>query len=61
MSETLTESQKEIDGLVKKALKALDDFANKLKEKYDYLPQILSKEAFDGYIHEYAEQLKEQK
>lgn len=41
--------------------KALDDFSNKLKEKYDYLPQILSKEAFDGYIDEYAEQLKEQK
>ena len=39
--------------------KALDDFANTLKENYDYLPQILSKKAFDGYIDDYAEQLKE--
>lgn len=38
--------------------KALDDFANTLKENYDYLPQILSQEAFDRYIDEYAEQLK---
>ena len=38
--------------------KALDDFANALKENYDYLPQILLQEAFDGYIDEYAEQLK---
>lgn len=37
---------------------ALDDFANTLKENYDYLPQILSQEAFDKYIDEYAEQLK---
>lgn len=38
--------------------KAIDDFANALTENYDYLPQILSQEAFDGYIDEYAEQLK---
>lgn len=38
--------------------KALDDFANTLKENYDYLPQIFSKEAFVRYIDEYAEQLK---
>ena len=38
--------------------KAIDDFANTLKENYDYLPQILSQEVFDGYIDEYAEQLK---
>lgn len=39
--------------------KAIDDFANTLKKNYDYLPQILSQKAFDGYIDEYAEQLKE--
>ena len=39
--------------------KAIDDFANVLKENYDYLPQILSQEAFGLYIDEYAEQLKE--
>ena len=39
--------------------KAIDDFANILKENYDYLPQILSQEAFDRYIDEYGEQLKE--
>ena len=39
--------------------KDIDDFANVLKENYDYLPQILSQEAFDIYIDEYAEQLKE--
>lgn len=38
--------------------KAIDDFANTLTENYDYLPQILSQEAFGGYIDEYAEQLK---
>ena len=38
--------------------KAIDDFANTLIENYDYLPQILSQEAFGGYIDEYAEQLK---
>ena len=38
--------------------KALDDFANTLKENYDYLPQIFSQEVFGGYIDEYAEQLK---
>ena len=38
--------------------KAIDDFANTLKENYDYLPQILSQEAFGAYIDEYAEQLK---
>ena len=38
--------------------KAIDDFANVLKENYDYLPQILSQEAFGLYIDEYAEQLK---
>lgn len=38
--------------------KAIDDLSNILKENYDYLPQILSQEAFDGYIDEYAEQLK---
>ena len=38
---------------------AIDDFANVLKENYDYLPQILSQEAFGIYIDEYAEQLKE--
>ena len=37
---------------------AIDDFANVLKENYDYLPQILSQEAFGLYIDEYAEQLK---
>ena len=39
--------------------KAIDDFANILKENYAYLPQILSQEAFDRYIDEYGEQLKE--
>lgn len=38
--------------------KALDDFANTLKENYDYLPQIFSQEAFGRYVDEYAEQLK---
>ena len=38
--------------------KAIDDFSNVLKENYDYLPQILSQEAFGLYIDEYAEQLK---
>lgn len=38
--------------------KDIDDFANVLKENYDYLPQILSQEAFGIYIDEYAEQLK---
>ena len=38
--------------------KAIDDLSNTLKENYDYLPQILSQEAFDGYIDEIAEQLK---
>ena len=38
--------------------KYIDDFANVLKENYDYLPQILSQEAFGLYIDEYAEQLK---
>ena len=38
--------------------KAIDDFANTLTENYDYLPQILSQEAFDGYIDGYAEQIK---
>ena len=36
----------------------IDDFANVLKENYDYLPQILSQESFGLYIDEYAEQLK---
>ena len=39
--------------------KAIDDLSNTLKENYDYLPQILSQEAFDRYIDEYGEQLKE--
>ena len=39
--------------------KYIDDFANVLKENYDYLPQILSQEAFGLYIDEYAERLKE--
>ena len=38
--------------------KDIDDFANVLKENYDYLPQILSQEAFGIYIDEYAERLK---
>ena len=38
--------------------KDIDDFANVLKENYDYLPQILSQEAFGIYIDKYAEQLK---
>ena len=38
--------------------KAIDDFANTLTDNYDYLPQILSQEAFGLYIDEYAEQLK---
>ena len=38
--------------------KAIDDLSNILKENYDYLPQIFSKEAFVRYIDEYAEQLK---
>ena len=38
--------------------KAIDDFANVLKENYDYLPQILSQEAFGICIDEYAEKLK---
>ena len=38
--------------------KAIDDLSNTLKENYDYLPQIFTKEAFDGYVDEYAEQLK---
>lgn len=39
--------------------KYIDDFANVLKENYDYLPQILSQESFGLYIDEHAEQLKE--
>ena len=39
--------------------KDIDDFANVLKENYDYLSQILSQETFGIYIDEYAEQLKE--
>lgn len=39
--------------------KYIDDFANVLKENYDYLPQILSQESFGLYIDEYSEQLKE--
>lgn len=39
--------------------KAIDDFANVLKENYDYLPQILSQESFALYIDEHAEQLKD--
>ena len=39
---------------------AIDDFANVLKENYDYLPQILSQKAFSLYIDKYTEQLKEQ-
>ena len=38
--------------------KYIDDFANVLKENYDYLPQILSQESFGLYIDEYAELLK---
>ena len=38
--------------------KAIDDLSNTLKENYDYLPQIFSKEEFVRYIDEYAEQLK---
>lgn len=38
--------------------KAVDDFSNALKENYDYLPQIFSREAFCRYIDEYAEPLK---
>ena len=38
--------------------KAIDDLSNTLKENYDYLPQIFSREAFCRYIDEYAEQLK---
>ena len=38
--------------------RAIDDFADTLKENYDYLPQIFSKEEFVRYIDEYAEQLK---
>ena len=38
--------------------KYIDDFANVLKENYDYLPQILSQESFGLYIDEYAERLK---
>ena len=37
---------------------AIDDFANVLKENYDYLPQILSQESFGLYIDEHAEQLR---
>ena len=39
--------------------KTIDDLSNILKENYDYLPQIFTQEAFDRYIDEYAEQLKE--
>ena len=39
-------------------IKAIDDLSNTLKENYDYLPQIFSKEEFVRYIDEYAEQLK---
>lgn len=49
MSETLTESQKEIDGLVKKALKALDDFANFDQEKIDYIVAKASVAALDQH------------
>lgn len=38
--------------------KDIDDFVNVLKENYDYLPQILSQEAFGIYIDEISEQLK---
>ena len=40
--------------------KYIDDFANVLKENYDYLPQILSQKSFGLYIDEIAKQLKEQ-
>ncbi len=49
MSEALTESQKEIDGLVKKALKALDDFANFDQEKIDYIVAKASVAALDQH------------
>ena len=49
MSETLTESQKEIDGLVKKALKALDDFANFDQKKIDYIVAKASVAALDQH------------
>lgn len=39
--------------------KAIDDLSNALKENYEYIPQIFSQEAFNRYIDEYAEQLKE--
>ena len=49
MSEALTESQKEIDGLVKKALKALDDFANFDQKKIDYIVAKASVAALDQH------------
>ncbi len=49
MSETLTEDQKEINGLVSKALKALDDFANYDQEKIDYIVAKASVAALDQH------------
>ena len=59
----MTTTQDLIDEAYRRGLsdgreQAIDDFANVLKENYDYLPQILSQEAFGLYIDEYAEQLK---
>lgn len=38
----------------------IDDLSNILKKNYDYLPQILSQKAFDGYIDEIAEKLRQE-
>ena len=45
----LTEPQKEINGLVEKALKALDEFANFNQEKIDYIVAKASVAALDQH------------
>ena len=52
MSEKLTEPQKEINGLVDKALKALEEYANYDQEKIDYIVAKASIAALDqhGYL-----------
>ena len=49
MSEALTEPQKEINGLVDKALKALEEYANYDQEKIDYIVAKASIAALDQH------------
>ena len=59
INQKLNELADEVGAICEQSrLEAIDDFANTLTENYDYLPQILSQEAFGLYIDEYAEWLK---